>query len=116
MGENVPAYCEFRECREVAERVQDDGLALCATHRKQFQRRGRLTEIQPRMSPEEAVLKAGGDWLEADADDDEAYALARKRFLSTAERWMRARGWRQATPCAGASTRSWCCSSLSRSP
>jgi hypothetical protein len=57
-----------------------------------MQRRGRLTEIQVEASPEEAVLKAGSDWLEAEEDAD--YERARGRFLGMAQRWLHSMGWR----------------------
>jgi hypothetical protein len=48
------------------------------------------------MSPEEAALLAGNDWLEA--EDEDEYRKARSRYLVAMERWMRARGWRPPPP------------------
>jgi hypothetical protein len=93
---HVRPYCEFRDCALLAERVQDDGLALCSGHRKQMHRRGRLSEIQTPLSPEEVALRAGSAWLEADGEDD--YKRARLLFLGMTQRWLRSLGWRPPVP------------------
>jgi hypothetical protein len=81
--------CQGPECDRETER------RYCEAHRKQLARRGVLTPIQPPMSPEEAALMAGNEWLEADEEDE--YRRARTRFLMATERWLRAQGWRPPT-------------------
>lgn len=84
-------FCRVDGCDRPADRGD-----LCWSHVRQMQRGRPFTPIQVPLSPEEAVIKAGNDWLEADEDDD--YRKARTRFLMVTERWLRAQGWRPPVP------------------
>ena len=88
MGES---YCAFPDCGEEAQRY-----GLCWGHVKQKQRGRPLTPLKEALSPEEAVLAAGNDWLEADENDE--YRAARTRFLLAASRWLRSQGWKPPAP------------------
>ena len=94
----IGAYCAFPECGEEAQRY-----GLCWGHAKQKQRGRGLTPLKEQLTPEEAVLEAGSDWLEAEEDAD--YRRARARFLVASMRWMRAQGWRPPVPARNAA----CC-------
>lgn len=80
-GPGSVAYCDVDDCGEVAERVLENGRALCSTHRKQLQRTGRLTIVTERPeSPRERLFLAALDLRDCDSEDDEKYALAERRF------------------------------------
>lgn len=89
-------------CARPAEAVTRDHGALCAAHRRRAQRLrlglSRLALDAPLhgrdLTPLELVIIAGDAFLEAEAEDDAAYARALNRFRNACARWMRAQGWR----------------------
>lgn len=96
MDDQVMAYCSFRDCSEVAERVQEDGMALCPGHRKQRSRGQPLTPLAQPMTPTEALLMAAGDWAEAEEDDE--YRRAKERAVAACLRLARSMGWKPPRP------------------
>lgn len=81
-GDATVAYCDADDCFRPAQRVEmEDGRSLCAAHRRQMQRRGRLTPIAERPeSSRDRLFRAALDLRDADSDDDAAYDLAERRF------------------------------------
>jgi hypothetical protein len=74
-------YCDVEDCLKPAERVQEDGRALCATHRKQIRRSGRITPVPDKPeSQHDRLFRAAIDLRDADSEDDVAYTLAERRF------------------------------------
>lgn len=82
--------CIGPECKEPAARGD-----LCWGHLKQRERHQVLRPIE-KLTPEERVLEAGSEWLEA--EEDEEYEAKRARFLLMCERMMLAKGWRPPAP------------------
>jgi hypothetical protein len=78
--------CIGPECSEPAARGD-----LCWGHLKQRERGQTLRPIE-KLTPEEVVIRAGSEFLEAEGDEE--YDAARARFLRASERWLLSRGWR----------------------
>jgi hypothetical protein len=68
--------CAVADC----ERQARDGRQLCARHAKRKQRGADLFAApQERLPPEERLLQATLDVIDADPEDDRAWVLAKKR-------------------------------------
>ena len=69
------AMCSFDDCVHPAE-----SSGLCAAHRKQRQRTGRLVPVVERLEPRARLREAALALADADSEDDRAYDLAERRF------------------------------------
>jgi hypothetical protein len=94
------ATCEFSACERPAERRKGTchgELRLCAGHRKQWQRHGRLAPLKERPeNARERVLEAARAWLDADTSEeaDAEAERALRRFDDACRAWMVSLGWR----------------------
>jgi predicted anti-sigma-YlaC factor YlaD len=98
--------CDFDGCdKPVERRACDEELQLCAGHRKQWQRHGRLAPLTERpQTAKERALIASLDLRDADSEDDGEFRRAEKRWLAA----LRAAapellGWPAGTPPAALS-------------
>lgn len=83
----MSAYCDVPGCED----PNDPDFprpafrnGKCSTHMKQLQRTGKTTAIAEKLTDEERAIEAGTAMLQAEADDDAAYAKHRRAFLVAA--------------------------------
>lgn len=87
--------CSIADCAKPTE-----GSGLCAMHRKRLQRLRRGIGRRPvaappareGLTPLEAVIVTGSDFLEAESDEE--YRLALRSFRKACAAWMASNGWR----------------------
>ena len=80
------AMCSFDDCVHPAE-----SSGLCAAHRKQRQRTGRLVPVVERLEPRARLREAALALADADSEDDRAARRAQVRFMKT----LKDLGWRK---------------------